>query len=118
MFSFSSSMRATDESCAWRHVRLKIRIAIFIVRPLSKRWLPHAIGSFRLAVREAGMRWSVGGEAIEIRHVVRVDAIAELVIGRATKSRHQYPGHGAEPDIHHVIPDAAPAERPSCVVAA
>src|SRR5689334_17124681 len=57
-------------------------------------------------------------EAIQVRDVVGVDAIAQLVIRCAAESRHEHAGEGAEPDIDYIVTDAAAAERPACVIAA
>src|SRR4051794_30785385 len=75
-----------------------------------------AIRSFCLAVLEAGMRRRMEREPFEQRHIVRVDAVAQLSVGSSTKAGNQHTGESAEPDVNHIVDWAAASERPSRVV--
>src|SRR5215831_17805646 len=83
--------------------------------PLKRRH-SLAVRAVLLAVRETRMRRRVERETVEIRHVVGVDAIAELVIWRAAESGDQDTRYRPESDVDHVVTGPTAAERPAGVV--
>ena len=61
------------------------------------------------------MRSGVEREAILVGNVVRVHSVAQRRLG--SKTRHQDASGGAQADIHDVVDEAAPTERPAGVIA-